>query len=169
MIRDERGRCLASRAISRIDRSRSIEFVGNFTDPFAFASRAVDASARRGCSIRAREIDIDRGRSRPTPDGLFERRLASRRARRRACEFALTNSQALSFAAATAVVLSSTPAFATTSIELTDKRAENQNGLQLIYEVGIRPFMTRENDPESTRAPYPGKSKSSVILKEGGA
>ena len=44
-------------------------------------------------------------------------------------------SQAVSLFAATAVVLSSTPAFAATSIELTDKRSENQNGLQLIYEV----------------------------------
>ena len=44
-------------------------------------------------------------------------------------------------------MLSSTPAFAATSIELTDKRAENQNGLQLIYEVGIRPVTTHEIDP----------------------
>jgi len=43
--------------------------------------------------------------------------------------------QAVSFFAATAVVLSATPAFAASSIELTDKRSENQNGLQLIYEV----------------------------------
>jgi len=41
----------------------------------------------------------------------------------------------VSFFAATAVVLSATPSFAATSIELTDKRSENQNGLQLIYEV----------------------------------
>ena len=41
----------------------------------------------------------------------------------------------MSFFAATAVVLSATPSFAATSIELTDKRSENQNGLQLIYEV----------------------------------
>jgi len=41
----------------------------------------------------------------------------------------------VSFFAATAVVLSATPSFAATSIELTDKRSENQNGLQLIYEA----------------------------------
>lgn len=47
--------------------------------------------------------------------------------------------QAASFAAATAVILSTTaPAFATVGIELTDKRQENQTGLQLIYEVGDR-------------------------------
>jgi hypothetical protein len=46
-----------------------------------------------------------------------------------------SHTQAASLAAATAVVLSATPAFALNSIELTDKRAENQSGLQLIYEV----------------------------------
>jgi hypothetical protein len=49
--------------------------------------------------------------------------------------------QAVSLAAVTAVVLSATPAsFASTNIELTDKRVENQTGLQLIYEVR-RPMM----------------------------
>jgi len=46
-----------------------------------------------------------------------------------------SHTQAASLAAATAVVLSATPAFALNSIELTDKRAENQSGLQLIYEA----------------------------------
>ena len=55
----------------------------------------------------------------------------------------------MSFFAATAVVLSATPSFAATSIELTDKRSENQNGLQLIYEV-------RPTTPIASRAqPYP--------------
>ncbi|ABP00039.1 psbQ, PSII-Q, OEE3, photosystem II polypeptide, oxygen evolving enhancer 3 [Ostreococcus lucimarinus CCE9901] len=44
--------------------------------------------------------------------------------------------KAVSLAAVTAVVLSATPAaFAATGIELTDKRVENQTGLQLIYEA----------------------------------
>ena len=48
----------------------------------------------------------------------------------------IARAQAVSLAAVTAVVLSATPAaFAATSIELTDKRVENQTGLQLIYEV----------------------------------
>ena len=52
----------------------------------------------------------------------------------------------MSFFAATAVVLSATPSFAATSIELTDKRSENQNGLQLIYEVRApRPSRARRN------------------------
>jgi hypothetical protein len=47
-----------------------------------------------------------------------------------------TRAQAASFAAATAVIVSTTaPALATVGIELTDKRQENQTGLQLIYEV----------------------------------
>ena len=48
----------------------------------------------------------------------------------------IARAQAVSLAAVTAVVLSATPAaFAATGIELTDKRVENQTGLQLIYEV----------------------------------
>jgi hypothetical protein len=48
----------------------------------------------------------------------------------------IARAQAVSLAAVTAVVLSATPAaFAATNIELTDKRVENQTGLQLIYEV----------------------------------
>jgi len=61
----------------------------------------------------------------------------SKRARRSRRVYTLsTRAQAASFAAATAVIVSTTaPALATVGIELTDKRQENQTGLQLIYEV----------------------------------
>jgi len=44
-------------------------------------------------------------------------------------------SKAVSLCAAGAVALSASPALALNAIELTDKRAENLNGLQLIYEA----------------------------------
>jgi hypothetical protein len=43
--------------------------------------------------------------------------------------------QSISFVAASVVALQASPALALNAIELTDKRAENVGGLQLIYEV----------------------------------
>jgi len=48
--------------------------------------------------------------------------------------------QSISFVAASVVALQASPALAMNAIELTDKRAENVGGLQLIYEVCISSF-----------------------------
>ena len=51
--------------------------------------------------------------------------------------FPLTRQVAAVFAAGV-VALNASPALALNAIELTDQRATNQNGLQLIYEVRPR-------------------------------
>lgn len=48
--------------------------------------------------------------------------------------------QSISFVAASVIALQASPALAMNAIELTDKRAENVGGLQLIYEVCISSF-----------------------------
>lgn len=48
-------------------------------------------------------------------------------------------------------MLSTGPAFANTAIELTDKRAEQQNGLQLIYEVRFLSHDSAKEEVESNR------------------
>ena len=102
-------------------------------------SRPPTRARRRRARTFARGVDRYRIRDRSS-----SRARASSDARARvACELAIARvldfiarAQAVSLAAVTAVVLSATPAaFAATGIELTDKRVENQTGLQLIYEV----------------------------------
>jgi len=114
------------------------------------STRALRATSRRvahrSSSSRFPAIDrgsilrIDRGGSAIDRSNRWVttmRGYRSKRARRSRRVYTLsTRAQAASFAAATAVIVSTTaPAFATVGIELTDKRQENQTGLQLIYEV----------------------------------